>query len=169
MKRLLRSTVVVAVVIGLALAASACDDDPNAPYLEFRGGGFVFNFRLAQVTYGFVVTPKRKMPEGTVLEVAFENPAGGPAFMARQTVTPGRLQYAFETPPVKGVKADTPYKAVIRVIDSESGEVLGRYERTFKAQIDQSVLGAKPRTVGPGYHPNPERRPTAPGNPLKPR
>lgn len=170
MKRLLRSRVVVAVAIGLALAASACDGDaPDAPYVEFAGGGFVFNFRLAQVTYGFLVTPKRKMPEGTILEAEFENPAGGPAFTARQTVTSGSLQYAFASPPVKGVKADTPYKATIRVIDPGTGKVLAQYQRTFEAQIDQSVLGKKPRTVGPGYHPNPELRPTPRGDPLKPR
>ena len=166
MKTLPKTHLIIAILTGLALAAAACDnDDPNAPYLEFRGGGFVFNFRLAQATYGFVVVPKRPLPEGAVLVAEFENPAGGAAFTVRKAVVPDQLQYAFETPPLTGVKADTPYTAVIRVIDPGSGNVLGQYQRAFKAQIDQSVLGAKPRTAGPGYAPNPALRPIPPNGP----
>jgi hypothetical protein len=33
---------------------------------------------------------------------------------------------------------------------------LASYERTFKSDLDQSVLPSAPLTIAPGYTPNPE-------------
>ena len=38
-----------------ALTLAACDGgEGEGPYFEFAGGGFVFNYRYADATYGFV-------------------------------------------------------------------------------------------------------------------
>src|SRR6476646_9660497 len=66
---------------GAALAASVLagcsSEDDKSPYLELRGGGFLFNYRSAQATGSLVVGPLRKLPADAVIEVDFENPAGG--------------------------------------------------------------------------------------------
>ncbi len=64
-------------IIGLAAALflTACGEDPNAPYLNFAGGGFVFNYRNAEAFYGFVAKPVRTLPEGGSIEAQFEVPA----------------------------------------------------------------------------------------------
>jgi hypothetical protein len=57
---------------------------------------------------------------------------------------------------LKGVKQGVPYKVVVEILDKPGGEVIQRLERTFKSDIDQSILPEAPLVVGPGYTPNPE-------------
>ncbi|MBI3673159.1 MAG: hypothetical protein HY245_07045, partial [Rhizobiales bacterium] len=45
-----------------ALVLTACGDDSTTPYLEFAGGGFVFNYRSANHFYGFVARQKKPVP-----------------------------------------------------------------------------------------------------------
>ena len=140
----------------LALWLAACGgDDPAAPYVEFLGGGFIFNYRLAEADYGFVVKPVRPLPAGSVLEALFEDPAGGPPLRVRQTARSGMLQYSFRSPPVTGVVAGRPYRVELRLLEAATGSELARYERSFRADVGQEALPAAPPVVGPGYQPNP--------------
>lgn len=134
---------------------AACSDT-SKPYVVIEGGGFIFNYRVAEAFYGVSLRPMRHLDPGTVLEVLFENPAGGPPFVVRDTVVGNRLTYAMRTPGLKGVKKDHPYQVEVRVRAPKTGNILATYSRDFKSDVDQSVLPEKPLTVGPGYTRNPE-------------
>lgn len=138
----------------LALAAACAESD--GPYLEFLGGGFVFNYRLAEADYGFVVKRVRRLPEGTIIEARLENPAGGEPFVLRETASWNRLEYVFRSPPVQGVKAGRDYRVEVRLIDPAAGRVLGTYARNFRSDVDQSVLPEQAPVVGPGYQAAPQ-------------
>jgi len=142
----------------LLAALVACSEGGDGPYLEFLGGGFVFNYRLAQAEYGFVVKRLRALPEGSVLEARLENPAGGEPFVLREHAAWDRLEYVFRSPPVQGVQANHDYRVEVRLIDGASGRVLATYSRTFRSDVDQSVLPERPPVVGPGYQSAPDAR-----------
>lgn len=139
-----------------ALLLSTCfTDDGDKPYVEFIGGGFIFNYRLAQADYGFVAKPVRRIPDGTILEAVFENPGGGAPLVVRDIARWGRLQYVFRTPPVQGVKANHDYKVELRLLDPRDSHLLASYTRSFHAELDQSILPEVAPVVGPGYQRSP--------------
>jgi hypothetical protein len=137
----------------LALLLAACEDASKPP-LALAGGGFIFNYRIAEVFYGVSLKPQRRLAVGAVLEGEFENPAGGPNLIVRETLGAPKLLYALQTPPLKGVKAGKPYQVKVRLI--EGGKITGRVERTFTSDLDQEMLPEMPLTVGPGYTSNPD-------------
>ena len=139
-----------------AVLVVACSNT-DKPYIEFIGGGFIFNYRLAEADYGFVVKPVRRIPAGTILEAQFENPSGGEPIVIRETAEFGRLQYVFRTPPVRGVKANREYHAELRLLDPADKHVLAIYSRTFRSDVDQSMLPERPPVVGPGYQSAPRK------------
>lgn len=140
----------------IAAAVPGCTNgDADKPYLEFAGGGFIYNYRLATADYGFVVRRVRKIPAGTIIEAEFENPSGGPPIVIRQFAQSTRLSYKFETPPVTGIKANTDYRVEVRLINPGNNEVFARYSKSFHADVDQDILPEKPPVIGPGYQPNP--------------
>lgn len=140
--------------LGLAalIALSACSGD--SPLVVVSGGGFIFNYRIAEATAGIVAEVARPLPPGGAVEVSFENPAGGPPFVEAKPVTPERRRFSFVTPPLSGIKADTDYVVVVRVLDAEGKEVQ-RVETRVRSDVDQSILPKAPLTVGPGYARNP--------------
>jgi len=142
-------------ILALGLALAACGDNSASPYLEFAGGGFIFNYRNAEAFYGFVARPVRTLPEGAVIEVSLDMPNGAPPCVTTEKAVPGKLQYSFKTPFLTGVEKGHDYKAVMRVLDA-TGKELARYERSFKSDVDQASLPSKPLVVGPGYQQNPE-------------
>ena len=151
--RMMRRTAYVVAVCTMA-ALAACSE-PSGPAMAIEGGGFIFNYRIAEVFYGVSVKPLRKFEPGTVLVAEFENPAGGAPFVVRETVAGPRLSYGLRTPGVEGVKAGRPYRVVVTVL-SPGGTEFGRLERTFKSDLDQDVNPARPLTIGPGYTRNPD-------------
>ena len=132
-----------------------CKEDPNAAYLEFVGGGFIFNYRNAEAYYGFVAKPLRNLPEGSVIEAQFDIPHSATPYVVSENVKPGMLQFSFRTPALKGVEKGHPYKAVMRLLASPSGPEIAHYERSFQSDFEQAGLPEKPLVVGPGYQPNP--------------
>jgi hypothetical protein len=144
-----------------ALALSGCGEDSASPYLEFAGGGFIFNYRNSEAFYGFVAKPLRTLPEGALIEASFDMPGGAQPFVTSEKVVPGRLQYSFKTPLfLRGVEKGREYKAVMRLIDGTTGKELARYEKGFHTDVDQAALPPKPLVVGPGYQTNPELQPS---------
>lgn len=144
-----------------ALTLAACDGGGDeGPYFEFAGGGFVFNYRYAEATYGFVARVLRKPPAEAVLEAVFQDPAGGPDIVLRQPVRPGRSSYKFETPPVTGVLKAVDYRVELRLLapppsgggSGAEAETLATIARTFRSSQDQAVLPREGLGIGPGYH-----------------
>jgi hypothetical protein len=137
--------------IALAGLLLSCKDDASTPYVEFVGGGFIFNYRTANHYYGFVVRQKKPLPEGSRLEARFEVPAGEPEQIVEQHMRRGQLQYVFQTGDLNGIVKDHPYKATLRILDGTTGAVIAKYETTFKTDVDQSTLPQGPLVIGPGY------------------
>ncbi|HSM20262.1 MAG TPA: hypothetical protein VK844_07840 [Hyphomicrobiales bacterium] len=154
------AAVVAAVAVALALAyVLANRTAPEAkPYLTFLGGGFIFNYRIAEVTYGFTAEVTRPLPVGTIIEATFEDPAGGEPLLVQARVVTERLRYSLTSPPVEGVVAGRPYHVTVRLIARDGDKILGRYERDYVSQVGQEVMPEGPLTIGPGYQRPPPRR-----------
>lgn len=140
----------------LVFSATACEEDPNSPYLEFTGGGFIFNYRIGEAFYGFIARPLRDIPPGTTMIAEFEDPAGGAPLIVSQVVESNQIQFNFRTPGVKQVKKERPYLVKVKLVDTSSNLIFAEYSRHFSSSIDQSTLPDKALTIGPGYHPNPD-------------
>ena len=138
-----------------AIVLVGCDDAEDRPYISFAGGGFIFNYNIAEAFYGFVAIPERSIPPGTILEAHFEDPAGGKSLVVTQTVRDEAVQYSFRTPAVTGVEADRDYTAELRLLTPD-GALLASYTKVFRSDIGQDILPERPLTIGPGYQPNPE-------------
>lgn len=143
-----------AIVFGATLVACDGGGANDKPYLDFAGGGFIFNYRLATADYGFVARVLRTLPEGSIIEAEFENPDGGDAIVLRQTARSGRSNYVFRTPPLQGVRANHDYRVVLRLLDAEGTEIAS-YRRSYRSSADQNVLPESPPVVGPGHQPAP--------------
>jgi hypothetical protein len=141
----------LAFAFAFAFTLTACNGEgDDRPYLAFAGGGFIFNYRLATADYGFVARVERSLPEGSIIEAEFENPAGGAAIVLRQDAKAGRSSYVFRTPPLQGVRANHDYQVVLRLLDAEDKEIAS-YRRSYRSSADQSVLPESPPVIGPGH------------------
>ncbi len=114
----------------------------------------MFNYRIAEASYGFVVCVRRPLPEDSMLETRFENPTGGPPFVVLRRVHQHIANDTFNAPPVRGVKAHRDYQVELRVLDRARHQVLATYKKTFRSDVSQQVLSDKPLVVDPVYHRN---------------
>jgi hypothetical protein len=137
----------------LLAALVSCSNEPDH-YLEVVGGGFAFNYRIAEATADIIVAPVRDLPVGAAVEVTFEDPAGGGPFVLRKDAPAEKQRIDFTTPPLQGIIAGKGYAVTVRLL-AENGSELERIEKTFRSELDQTVLPEKPLTIGPGYAPNP--------------
>lgn len=146
-----------ATVLALLLAAGWLTREVPAskPYLKILGSGFIFNYRVADVYYGFTVLVQRPLPTGSIIEATFEDPAGGTGHVVRTRVGTDTARYSLRSPPVRGVEKDKPYKVAIRVLDREERAVLWRDSVSVRSQVGDAVVPDRPLTVGPGYARNP--------------
>ncbi|MEX0407224.1 hypothetical protein ABGN05_16275 [Aquibium sp. LZ166] len=146
----------VALLAVLLAAGWLTREDPETkPYLKVMGSGFMFNYRVADVYYGFTAVVQRPLPTGSIIEAAFEDPAGGAEHVVRTRVGTDTNRYSLRSPPVRGVEKDRPYTVAIRVLDREERQVLWRDQLSVRSQISDKVVPDRPLTVGPGYAPNP--------------
>lgn len=146
--------------VAFLLLLAACDNgSDDEPYIEFAGGGFIVNYRVADAYYGFIAHQKRRIPSGTLLIASFEDPAGGAPLVVEQTARWGQLDYSFRSPPLKGIVADRDYWVELRLVDPENKTVLATYRKAFQSSVDQTMVPDKPLTVGPGYKRNPSLGP----------
>lgn len=149
---------VLAIGAATAYVLANREDPDSKPYLAFLGGGFMFNYRVADTFYGFTAKVIRPVPVGTVLEAQFEDPAGGQPIIVRERMGTEKQQYALRTPGVLGVKKDRPYKVIVRLLERDTDRVIWQTEKHYSSVIDQTVMPEGPLTIGPGYH-----RPPPPG------
>ena len=158
--RIRLSHVVVAAVLLLgplfAVGWATREDPAQKPLRGIVGGGFIFNYREGEVYYGFTAVVQKPLENGSIIEASFEDPAGLPAHVVRERVSPMTNKYALRSPPVRGVEAGKGYDVSIRVLDRQGTHELFAAKRTYHSQIADAVVPEKPLTVGPGYHLNPE-------------
>ncbi|MCO5156732.1 MAG: hypothetical protein M9945_08260 [Aquamicrobium sp.] len=132
------------------------EDPAEKPWLQVMGGGFIFNYRVADVYYGFTAAVMRPLPTGTIVEAAFEDPAGGPPHVVRQRVGGAEMtRLALRSPPVRGVEAGRDYAVSLRVLDREDEHLLWSRDLAFRSNISDTVVPDVPLTIGPGYTRNP--------------
>ena len=48
------------------------EDPAEKPWLQVLGGGFIFNYRVSDVYYGFTAAVMRPLPTGSIVEAAFD-------------------------------------------------------------------------------------------------
>lgn len=141
----------------LAIGWATREDPADKPYLKILGGGFMFNYRIAEVYYGFTASVERPLPTGSIIEAAFEDPGGGAHHVVRARVGTDSERYSLRSPPVRGVEKDRDYVVAVRVLDREERQVLWRDELSFRSQISDEIVPDKPLTIGPGYALNPAK------------
>ncbi len=154
LRRVIAASIALVCVL-LAIGWLTREKPENKPYLQILGSGFLFNYRIADITYGFTATVIRPLPVGSIIEASFEDPAGGEPLIVRKRVGTDTTRYGFQSPPVRGVKASIPYLVTVRVVDREGGEILWTHAFGVKSQISDDLVPDEPLTVGPGYALNP--------------
>ncbi len=142
--------------LAVCWALVACKDEP--PGVAITGGGFIFNYRLAEAHYGIVAKVSGAVPAGAVLEATFDDPGGGSPVVLRHAVEAARRAYKLETPPLVGIRAEHPYRVTLRLVGPEGG-TLAEAAREFSSRLAQEVLPERPLTAGPGYHAPPPAEP----------
>lgn len=141
----------ILLAIGLAMREPVGDK----PHLRIAGASFIFNYRVAEVFYGFTAEVQRPVRNLSVLEAEFEDPGGGPPIRVRERLNPRTKRYSLRTPPVRGVEKDRPYKVTVRLIQNGDNAILFEDAFTVRSQIADAVVPDRPLTVGPGYARNP--------------
>lgn len=154
--RNMRSRFIFPPMLLAMLALGACrDTGAEGENFEIAGKLFVFNYRLATATYLVNLRPLQPMREGETVIASFEDPAGGEPIIVRQKILPKLERTTIESPPLRCVVKDRPYKVSIR-IEGSDGRVMQTIETTITSSEDQSVLPDLPLVVGPAYTPNPD-------------
>lgn len=148
-------------VAGLAIAGVAFavgwmtrEDPGETPYLRIVGGGFIFNYRVADVFYGFTAQVMKPLPVGSIIVAEFEDPAGGPLLVIEKRVNARTTRYGLRSPSVRGVRAGEPYAVTVSLYDRRREALLWRQQKHYVSPIGDDVVPEQPLTVGPGYHRN---------------
>lgn len=145
----------VLLVILFAIGWSTRDDPSDRPYLKITGSGFVFNYRLAEATYGFIAYLDKPAPNHSLIEVEIENPSGGDPILLEQELSPRSRTYTFQTPPLSGIEKSKPYEVHVRLIRHGDNAVLHDEVFTAASLVSSAKLPEKPLVIGPGYDRNP--------------
>lgn len=141
--------------VAVMLALTGCQrGDENEP-LKLTGRLFNFNYRVATARYNVDFAFQGKIPEGSVVEAYFENPAGGDPLRVTQAIFPFWDKLWLESPPLRCVVKDRPYKVEVHLIGPDKRNIQ-TIETTVTSSLDQSVLPEHPLVVGPAYDPNPK-------------
>ncbi|TDH39351.1 hypothetical protein E2A64_00055 [Pseudohoeflea suaedae] len=146
---------VLVAALAFAMGWATRDDPTKKPAIIIAGGGFIYNYRVAEVFYGFTAMVVRPVSNGSLLVAEFEDPGGGPPLVVEKRVTARTSRYGMRSPPVHGVVAHQPYHVSITLYDRTRTEVLFSAEKSYAARMSDDVVPDQPLTVGPGYHPFP--------------
>lgn len=147
---------VAAIAILFAIGWMTREDPAEKPYLNILGGGFIFNYRVADAFYGFTAHVQKPLASGSIIEAEFENPQGGDPLVVSVRTNARTTRYALRTPNLRGIVAGKPYRVTIRLYDFRHETLLESHERSYVSQLSSEIVPEKPLTVGPGYHRNPE-------------
>ncbi|GIL01000.1 MAG: hypothetical protein BroJett030_08990 [Alphaproteobacteria bacterium] len=144
----------VAVLFGIGWMTR--EDPADKPYLAILGGGFIFNYRVADVFYGFTAQVRKPVAVGSIIEAEFEDPGGGPPHVVSTRVNARTTRYGLRSPNVRGIEAGRPYKVVIRLYDFRHERLIETHEKTYASRIGDTIVPQRPLTIGPGYHRPPD-------------
>lgn len=139
-------------------AVWALREDPSQkPYLAIAGGGFVFNYRVSEVFYGFTALVARPLETGSIIEASFSTGKDSSPAVVRQRVGTETRRYALRSPGLVHVMEGVPYAVTIRVLDRSGSKELWRTKKSYVSQISSDgLIASKPLTIGPGYTRNRE-------------
>jgi hypothetical protein len=154
-KHVLTGMILLLLVL-LAFGWVSREPPAGKPYLKIAGMSFIFDYRTSQAFYGFTAYLTKPVPNYSLIEASFENPAGGEPFIVTKKLSPRSTRYGLRSPDLHGVKAHVPYHVHVRLLRNPDHAVLFETDFTITSQQDQSILPEKPLTIGPGYYPNPE-------------
>jgi hypothetical protein len=158
---------VLFLVVGI-FAITGCTDTSRTGYLELTGRVFIFNPRIAEATYVVTFAVLKQPPDGSRIEVLFDNPAGGDALKVEQSLRAGQIKIALESEPLQCIKKDKPYAFKVRLLSADGTE-LQVVESSIRSTLDQSVMPDQPLVEGPGYDPNPALKGNSGGHILRQR
>ncbi|MDF1608107.1 hypothetical protein PZ897_07970 [Hoeflea sp. YIM 152468] len=144
------------VLVLLAIGLAFRDDPAEKPPIAIAGGGFIYNYREADVFYGFTAQVLKPLPIGCWLIAEFEDPGGGPALVVETRLHARSSRYGVRSPSLRGVKAGKPYRVSVRLYDYTRTDLIWSGQKVFASLIDDTVVPDRPLTIGPGYFPNPE-------------
>ena len=138
--------------IVLALLAASCNQ--SGDYLAVAGGGFMFNYRIAEASYGIALKPMRELPADGIIEASFENPAGGAPIIDEQgrAVQPDahRLRHAAG----HGGGEEAPLQGHRRAEGRRRSRRCRRSRRALRRTSTSRCCRSKPLAIGPGYQKN---------------
>jgi hypothetical protein len=154
MEKLLAASLGLVAVL-FAMGWATRERPADRPYVAILGGGFIYNYRVADVFYGFSARVLKPVPVGSILTATFEDPGGGPPITVETRVNARTTKYSLRTPTVRGVEAHKPYRVDIALYDWRRQEKLWSETKTYASRISDSIVPAQPLTIGPGYTPNP--------------
>jgi len=123
--------------------------------LVFAGGGFLYNYRIAETRYGLAMRVVHPVPIGTRLEVTFENPAGGEPFIVTRSLGSDTNLVGVESPALPDVSTGRDYAVVLRLRDRDTNAVLETHERQFRTNVDPAVMPKKTADRRPRLSPQP--------------
>lgn len=154
LKRVIAAGIMLAIVL-FGLGWASRENPAEKPLLQIQGGGFIFNYRVSDVFYGFTAIVNKPLAIGSIVEATFDNPANGAPIVISKRVDARSNRYTFRTPPLRGVVAHTPYHVTIRVYDRQKKDMIWKTERDYRSEISDTVVPDRPLTIGPGYTLNP--------------
>ena len=138
-------TLLVAPLLAL-LTLTGCQRGDETEPLKLSGKLFIFNYRVSKATYNLAFDFQGKIPDGSYVEARFENPAGGEPLKVTQKIFPFWDKLALESPPLRCVVKDRPYKV----------KPVQTIETTVISSLDQTILPKNSIVVGPAYDMNPK-------------
>lgn len=141
--------------IMLPLAVAGCRDTGEGEFFALDGKLVVFNYRVATAIFLVNIKALRPVGDGEVAIASFEDPAGGAPIEVREKIWPNTSKTTINTPPLRCIVKERPYKISIRIVDAVGTEKQV-IETTIKSSEDQSDLPDRPLVVDPLYTPNPE-------------
>lgn len=153
--RFVSRSLAAAVLVGLLGVAACRESGGEGEYFAIDGKIFVFNYRVATATYLVNLVPVQPVEDGQTAVASFENPDGGETIVVRKKIWPKLAKTTIESPPLRCVVKDRPYKVSIR-IEGPDGALRQTIETTMASTEDQTILPDRPLVVGPLYTPNPE-------------
>lgn len=142
---------VLVAMIAFAIGWVTRDDPGKKPPIVIAGGGFIYNYRVAEVFYGFTAMVAKPVTSGSLLVAEFEDPGGGSPMVVEKRVSTRSNRYGMRSPRVHGIVAHRPYHVSIKLYDYTRTKLLWSGEKTYAARIGDDVVPDKPLTVGPGY------------------
>jgi hypothetical protein len=137
------------------MALTGCQRGDETEPLKLKGRLFIFNYRVSKATYNLAFDFQGKIPDGSFVDVTFENPAGGNPLTLTQKIFPFWTDMALESPPLRCVVKGRPYKVQI-VLNGPDGKTIQTIDTTVTSSLDETILPKNSLVVGPAYDPNPK-------------